>query len=98
MSLKLMVIIYYFVCWMLREIVIATRIRGGRSVTGYNFAPSCTFEERREIEKTVVGACSKLFDALEGEYFPLQGSRSWESAPSGMDDAKAEELKSQGGL
>jgi len=78
--------------------VLTTRVRTGRSIKGTLLPPSCTFEGRRELEKTIVNALNNLKGDLEGEYFPLGGSKSWAAKPTGMSAEKEEELRSAGNL
>jgi len=78
--------------------VLTSRCRTGRSLRGFRLPPCCTFEERREIERLVVKGLSKLDGDLEGEYFPLAGSRSFEAKPTGMSHEKEEYLRGKGNL
>jgi len=78
--------------------VLTTRVRTGRSVRGFKLPPQITFEERRRLEKLVVNALLKMEGDLAGEYFPLNGSRSWEAKPTGMSHEKENELRSCGNL
>merc|ERR1719329_1465046 len=61
--------------------VISTRVRSGRSVMGIPLPPSCTKEERRKLEEVVTKALTNLTGDLEGDYFPLAGSQSYEPKP-----------------
>jgi len=78
--------------------VLTTRIRTGRSIKDTLLPPSCTFEGRRELEQMIVKSLENLKGDLEGEYFPLHGSKSWAAKPNGMDEAKEDELRSGGNL
>jgi len=53
--------------------VISTRIRVGRNIRGYGLSPGITREQRKELEKLVCEALSKLEGDLAGKYYPLQG-------------------------
>merc|ERR1711990_506514 len=78
--------------------VLTSRCRTGRSVRGFRLPPTCSFEERREIEKVVVNGLLSLDGELKGDYFPLHGSRSYAPKPNGMTLEKEEELRSAGNL
>jgi len=76
--------------------VLTSRCRTGRSVAGFNLPPACGFQERRDLEKLVVGALEKLDGELKGEYFGLHGSKSLPDKM--MSKEKEEELRSNGNL
>merc|ERR1719465_63254 len=78
--------------------VLTSRCRTGRSVKGFKLPPVTTFEERREVEKTVVKGLLSLTGDLKGDYFPLNGSRSYEPKPGGMSEEKEEALRKGGNL
>jgi len=78
--------------------VLTSRLRTGRSIKGTRLPPSCTFEERRELEALIVKGLMSLKGNLKGDYFPLHGSKSYPPKPNGMDHAKEEELRSAGNL
>jgi len=83
--------------------VLTSRVRTGRSVRGFNLPPSLGFEERRKLEALIVKGLSALGETdsehgkikLNGKYFPLNGSQSYEGA---MDKEKEEDLRSRGNL
>lgn len=75
--------------------VITSRCRTGRSVRGLRLPPSCTFKERRELERVMVMGLKKMTGELSGEYFPLNGSRSYGTC---MSKSKEEDLRSRGNL
>jgi len=77
---------------------LTTRVRTGRSIKGTRLPPSNTFEERRELERIIVGSLFQLEGDLKGDYFPLHGSLSCPKRPGGMDKEKEEELRSGGNL
>merc|ERR1712224_502306 len=78
--------------------VLTSRCRTGRSVKGFKLPPVCTFEERRATEKAVVKGLLALEGDLKGDYFPLNGSRSYEPKPNGMSVEKEEQLRTAGNL
>jgi len=78
--------------------VLTARVRTGRSVQGFRLPPAIQFEERRKLEGLVVNALLKLEGELKGDYFPLHGSRSYETKMGGMSPDKEEELRSAGNL
>lgn len=51
--------------------IVSTRIRVGRNLKGYAFAPAISQEERREVEKKIVSALNDLSGDLNGTYYPL---------------------------
>ena len=55
-----------------------------------------TFEERREVEKVVVKGLLSMEGELKGDYFPLNGSRSYAPKPNGMSHEKEEQLRKAG--
>lgn len=74
--------------------VLTTRCRTGRSVRGLPLPPSCTFEQRRELERCIVNGLGKLEGELKGQYFGLYGSQS----NTAMDKEKEEKLRNNGNL
>merc|ERR1712178_533348 len=78
--------------------VLTTRVRGGRSVRGFMLPPTISFEERRKLEALSVKALLSMEGDLEGEYFPLNGSKSYADKPDGMSEEKEEELRKAGNL
>ncbi|PIR69364.1 MAG: arginine kinase [Candidatus Niyogibacteria bacterium CG10_big_fil_rev_8_21_14_0_10_46_36] len=57
------------------EFIISTRVRVGRNLKGYPFAPGITQEERKEVEQKIVSALGTLTDDLAGMYYPLAGMK-----------------------
>ncbi len=55
------------------EAVVSTRIRVGRNVAGFPFAPAISREQRLEVERQVVAALATLTGDLAGTYYPLSG-------------------------
>ena len=73
--------------------VISTRVRTGRSLRGIRLPPSCSKEDRREVERVVVNALKSLTGELAGDYFPLAGSQSYTKKPGGMTPEQEEQLR-----
>jgi len=79
--------------------VLTSRCRTGRSVRGLPLPPSCTFENRRELEKVIVKGLNEFEGELKGKYYGLFGSKSPETIGEvAMDNAKEENLRSNGNL
>merc|ERR1712055_1047668 len=78
--------------------ILTSRCRTGRSVRGTRLPPCTTFEERREVERVVVKGLLAMTGDLKGDYFPLNGSRSYAAKPNGMTVEKEESLRSNGNL
>merc|ERR1711915_836058 len=78
--------------------ILTSRCRTGRSVRGTRLPPCTTFEERREVERVVVKGLLAMTGDLKGDYFPLNGSRSYAAKPNGMTVEKEESLRSKGNL
>lgn len=78
--------------------VLTSRVRTGRSLRGFRLPPSCTFEERRKLEALAVKGLLNLKGDLKGDYFPLNGSRSYAAKSGGMDTKKQEQLLKAGNL
>lgn len=75
-----------------------SRVRTGRSVRGFKLPPCIGFDELRELEALCVKALLKMEGDLKGDYYPLHGSRSYASKPTGMPEEKEEELRKVGNL
>eukprot|EP00398_MALV-I-01_sp_L67-1_P000748 gene748-453_t len=75
------------------QFVVSTKVRARRSVKGFRFPPSCSFEERRVLEHVISKACLNL--NLGGDYLPLAGSRSFAMKPNVMSEEKAKELRDE---
>merc|ERR1712178_167151 len=73
--------------------VLTTRVRTGRSVKGFRLPPTIGFQERRDLERLVTKALLNMGGDLKGDYFPLNGSRSYADKPNGMSLEKEEELR-----
>jgi creatine kinase len=78
--------------------VLTSRVRTGRSIRGFQLPPSISFEERRKLENAVVSALKTMTGDLQGDYFPLAGSKSYAEKPQGMSKQKQEELLDAGNL
>jgi len=72
--------------------VISTRVRTGRSISGFPLPPSISAAQRAELEGIVTGALTKLDGELKGDYFPLAGSTTYAAKPTGIDKATEEQL------
>lgn len=55
------------------EYVVSTRIRCGRSLTGFPFNPCLSEEQYKEIERKANIALGSLTGELKGQYYPLCG-------------------------
>ncbi len=54
------------------DYVFSCRVRTGRSIRGYCLPPHCNRAERREVERTLTDALSKLDAEFKGKYYPLK--------------------------
>lgn len=73
--------------------VISTRVRTGRSIRGIKLPPSCTKDERREIERVLTTALKGLDGELKGDYYPLAGSHSYAAKAGGMTEAEENKMR-----
>lgn len=64
------------------EFIVSTRVRVGRNLAGYPFAPAITREQRNEVMTKVTAALANLQGDLSGTFYSLQG----------MDDPTREKL------
>merc|ERR1712070_272087 len=78
--------------------VLTTRIRTGRSVKGFKLPPLIGFQERRDLEALCVKGLMSMKGDLKGDYFPLNGSRSYPPKPEGMSVEKEDALRKMGNL
>jgi len=78
--------------------VLTTRVRTGRSIKGYQLPPTISFEDRRKLEALAVKALLAMEGDLKGDYFPLNGSKSYAPKPNGMTEEKEGQLRSCGNL
>merc|ERR1719420_2522926 len=74
------------------KFVISTRVRTGRTISGFPLPPSISADQRKELEGIVVGALSRLEGSLKGDYYPLAGSTTYAPKPTGIDKATEERL------
>jgi len=72
--------------------VISTRVRTGRSISGFALPPSISADQRQELEAIVVKALSTLGGELKGDYYPLAGSNTYAPKPNGIDKVTEERL------
>lgn len=72
--------------------VISTRVRTGRSISGFPLPPSISHNQRVELEGIVVKALATLQGSLKGDYYPLAGSTTYKPKPNGIDKATEERL------
>merc|ERR1719265_125394 len=61
--------------------VLTTRVRTGRSVRGFKLPPVISFEERRKLEAAAVKGLLAMKGDLKGDYFPLNGNKSYPPKP-----------------
>jgi creatine kinase len=78
--------------------VLTSRVRTGRSISGYKLPPVIGFAERRKLEAQAVKGLMSMKGELAGDYFPLNGSKSYAKKPNGMTTEKEEELRTKGNL
>jgi len=72
--------------------VISTRVRTGRTISGFPLPPSISADQRKELESIVVGALLGLENELKGDYYPLSGSTTYAAKPTGIDKETEERL------
>jgi len=72
--------------------VISTRVRTGRTISGFPLPPSISADQRKELEGIVTKALQKLTGELKGDYYPLAGSTTYPPKPNGIDKATEERL------
>jgi creatine kinase len=65
--------------------VISTRVRTGRSISGFPLPPSISADQRKELEGIVVKALATLDGDMKGDYYPLAGSTTYAPKPNGID-------------
>jgi creatine kinase len=78
--------------------VLTTRVRTGRSIRGFKLPPTISFEERRRLEALAVKGLLNMKGDLAGDYFPLNGSRSYAPKPNGMSVEEEDALRKCGNL
>eukprot|EP00747_Dinoflagellata_sp_TGD_P135492 gnl/TRDRNA2_/TRDRNA2_175465_c6_seq88.p1 gnl/TRDRNA2_/TRDRNA2_175465_c6~~gnl/TRDRNA2_/TRDRNA2_175465_c6_seq88.p1 ORF type:complete len:478 (+),score=122.35 gnl/TRDRNA2_/TRDRNA2_175465_c6_seq88:140-1435(+) len=72
--------------------VISTRVRTGRSISGFPLPPSISKDQRNELEALVVKALMGIGGELKGDYYPLAGSTTYAPKPTGIDKETEERL------
>lgn len=72
--------------------VISTRVRTGRSISGFPLPPSISANQRKELEGIVTKALATLTGELKGDYYPLAGSITYAPKPKGIDKATEKRL------
>merc|ERR1712064_267957 len=75
--------------------VISTRVRTGRSISGFPLPPSISADQRRELEGIVTRALQTLKGELKGDYYPLAGSTTYAPKPYGIDKETEKRLVSE---
>jgi len=78
------------------SVVLSTSVQTSRNLRGFRLPPSTDFMERRAVEKAIVKSLQSLDGDLEGEYMPLNGSRSFVQRRHGMDKQTQSALQSKG--
>merc|ERR1711988_1177645 len=72
--------------------VISTRVRTGRTISGFPLPPCISADQRKELEGIVVKALLTLDGELRGDYYPLAGSNTYAAKPNGIDKETEERL------
>jgi len=72
--------------------VLSTRVRTGRTISGFPLPPSISADQRKELEGIVVKALAGLTGDLAGDYYPLAGSTTYEPKPTGITKDVEERL------
>merc|ERR1711981_299353 len=75
--------------------VISTRVRTGRSISGFPLPPSISADQRKELEGIVTEALQTLEGELKGDYYPLAGSTTYAPKPNGIDKETEKRLVSE---
>merc|ERR1719482_2614748 len=65
--------------------VISTRVRTGRTISGFPLPPSISADQRAELEALAVKALLTLDGPMKGDYYPLAGSTTYAPKPNGID-------------
>mmetsp|Transcript_69687 Transcript_69687/g.166352 ORF Transcript_69687/g.166352 Transcript_69687/m.166352 type:complete len:941 (-) Transcript_69687:73-2895(-) len=73
------------------------KIEMRRNVSGLRFAPSCSTDERREVERLLV-RCMENQKAVTGQYYPLAFSQSYPLMPNGINQQEERHLVRLGKL
>merc|ERR1719487_2061948 len=72
--------------------VISTRVRTGRTISGFPLPPSISANQRKELEALIVKCLMTLDGELKGDYYPLAGSNTYAPKPTGIDKETEERL------
>lgn len=80
----------------LQHYVAAVRVCGARNLIDLPMPPSCSFDERREVERILVYALLGLPRDACGSYFPLAPSCSYPPKFGGMTATETEQLRTEG--
>merc|ERR550537_733439 len=75
--------------------VISTRVRTGGSIRGMRLPPTCSKNERREVERILAKSLLSLGGELKGDYYPLAYSQSYIPKPGGMTMAEEEKMREE---
>jgi len=78
--------------------VLTTRVRTGRSIRGFKLPPTISFQGRRDLEALAVKGLLNMTGDLAGDYYPLNGSKSYAPKPNGMSVEQEEILRKTGNL
>jgi len=73
----------------------STRVRTGRSISGFALPPSISADQRKELEGIVTKALATLTGELKGDYYPLAGSTTYAPKPTGITKEVEEDLIKQ---
>jgi len=73
-----------------------SRVRTGRTISGFPLPPSISANQRKELEALVVKALHGLSGELKGDYYPLAGSTTYAPKPTGIDKETEERLIKEG--
>jgi len=75
----------------------SVRLLASRNLKGFRFGPSCSLDDRRNVERLLISAMKHAVGADgQVEYFPLSCSSSCPAKPSGMSELEEEKLLSAG--
>merc|ERR1711937_652260 len=75
-----------------QSFVISTRVRTGRTISGFPLPPCISADQRKELEGIVVKALAGLEGELKGDYYPLAGSTTYAPKPTGIDKETEQRL------
>jgi len=75
--------------------VLSVRVCLSRNLAGLAMPPTCSLDERREVERTLAHTLEGLTADLQGEYYPLTGAGSFALKPAGMSQEDEYMLRSK---